>query len=77
MIRDVLFKCREADPLYRGQILTDKPFIVVLCGACGKGICLPIVNQQCSAACGAYVFEVKLIVGTLTATSLPSLTSHP
>jgi hypothetical protein len=55
----VLFKRTqiESDPAYVGTMVrADIP--VVLCGACGKGVCLPIVNQSCSANCGAYVFEV-------------------
>lgn len=55
MIGRVLFL--RADIQYVSQMLRCE-IPVVLCGACGKGVCLPIVNQACSANCGAYVCEV-------------------
>jgi len=43
--------------MFVGQMVHSE-IPTVLCGACGKGICFPIVNQVCSANCGAYVCEV-------------------
>jgi hypothetical protein len=58
VVARVLFR---RDPLttvnFVGQLLrADIP--VVLCGYCGRGVAIPIVNQVCSAGCGAYVYEV-------------------
>lgn len=65
MIARVLFKRHEIDPGYVGQMIrSDLP--VVLCGACGKGVSLAVVNQQCSAACGAYLYEVLFENGDST-----------
>lgn len=54
----VLFRLdSEPNLSFVGQLLRgDVP--TVLCGHCGRGIALPIVNQDCSAGCGAYVYEV-------------------
>jgi hypothetical protein len=59
MIKRVLFK-KSPDPKnisYVGEMLRSE-VPTVICGACGKGVCFPIVNQICSANCGAYVFEI-------------------
>ncbi len=57
MFKRVLFKRSQNDVSYPGQMLRSEVPTVV-CGACGKGVTFPLVNQICSANCGAYVFEI-------------------
>lgn len=61
-IADVLFADKGTNAngiLFKGMHLrAEVP--VVLCGKCGRGLCMPIVNQSCSANCGAYVYEVVM-----------------
>jgi hypothetical protein len=53
----VLFKRADDEPMFVGQLIRSE-IPTVICGACGRGICFPVVGQSCSNNCGAYVFEV-------------------
>jgi hypothetical protein len=57
VIARVLFRRSAGEPHFVGQMLRSE-IPVVRCGACGKGVALPVVGQSCSANCGAEVAEV-------------------